>query len=159
MERPRTQSALVFDHLVLRTTTEEAAIDHLRQALNQGHSRGKKDDCQLPVASPGSIWIKTSAPFPMPASLSEARAKRSKGKAPSLKARPATSSPALAAKSKTPPSSRKPVAATWSVENKNHWKPNPRALPWAAVECPFGALEHGISSANGATHDSLGQPP
>ena len=47
----------------------------------------------------------------------------------------------------------------WSVENKNHWKPNPRALPWAAVECPFGALEHGISSANGATHDSLGQPP
>ena len=68
MERLMTQSALVFDHLVLRTTTEEAAIDHLRQALNQGHSRGKKDDCQLPVASPGSIWIKTSAPFPMPAS-------------------------------------------------------------------------------------------
>ena len=32
-----TKPALVTDHLVLRTATEEAEIDHLRQALNQGH--------------------------------------------------------------------------------------------------------------------------
>ena len=29
--------ALVADHLVVRTATEEAEIDHLRQVLNQGH--------------------------------------------------------------------------------------------------------------------------
>ena len=32
-----TKPALVVDHLVLRTATEEAEIDHLRQALNRGH--------------------------------------------------------------------------------------------------------------------------
>ena len=32
-----TKPALVADHLVLRTATEKAEIDHLRQALNQGH--------------------------------------------------------------------------------------------------------------------------
>lgn len=37
METLMTKPALVVDHLVLRTATEEAEIDHLRQALNQGH--------------------------------------------------------------------------------------------------------------------------
>ena len=32
-----TKPALVAEHLVLRTATEKAEIDHLRQALNQGH--------------------------------------------------------------------------------------------------------------------------
>jgi hypothetical protein len=35
----------------------------------------------------------------------------------------------------------------------------PRALPWAIVECPFGALEHDISSAKGAFHCSAGHRP
>ena len=37
MEALMTKSALIVDHLVLRTATEEAEIDHLRQALNKGH--------------------------------------------------------------------------------------------------------------------------
>jgi len=37
METLMTKPVLVVDHLVLRTATEEAEIDHLRQALNQGH--------------------------------------------------------------------------------------------------------------------------
>ena len=37
MEALMTNPALVVDHLVLRTATEESEIDHLRQALNQGH--------------------------------------------------------------------------------------------------------------------------
>jgi hypothetical protein len=37
METLMTKSALVVDHLALRTANEEAGIDHLRQALNQGH--------------------------------------------------------------------------------------------------------------------------
>ena len=37
MEALMTKPALVADHLVLRTATEKAEIDHLRQALNQGH--------------------------------------------------------------------------------------------------------------------------
>jgi hypothetical protein len=37
METLMTQSALVVDHLVLRTATEDAEIDLLRQALNEGH--------------------------------------------------------------------------------------------------------------------------
>jgi len=37
MESLMTKSALATDHLVLRTATEEAEIDHLRQILNQGH--------------------------------------------------------------------------------------------------------------------------
>ena len=37
METLMTQPALVGDHLVLRTATEESEIDHLRQTLNQGH--------------------------------------------------------------------------------------------------------------------------
>jgi hypothetical protein len=32
-----TKHALVVDHLVLRTATEQAEIDFLRQALNEGH--------------------------------------------------------------------------------------------------------------------------
>jgi hypothetical protein len=49
------------------------------------------------------------------------------------------------------------------------FNPSPGALPRATVDCPFGALEHDISSAKGATcipistngafHDSLGQRP
>ena len=37
METLMTKSALVVDHLVLRTATEDAEIDLLRQALNEGH--------------------------------------------------------------------------------------------------------------------------
>ena len=37
METLMTKSALVVDHLVPRTATEKAEIDHLRQARNQGH--------------------------------------------------------------------------------------------------------------------------
>jgi hypothetical protein len=37
MEKLMTQPALVGDHLVLRTATEEPEIDHLRQPLNEGH--------------------------------------------------------------------------------------------------------------------------
>ena len=37
METLMTRPALVGDHLVLRTATEEAEIDHLRQTLNEGH--------------------------------------------------------------------------------------------------------------------------
>ena len=37
METLMTQPALVGDHLVLRTATEEAEIDHLRQTFNEGH--------------------------------------------------------------------------------------------------------------------------
>ena len=37
METRMTQPVLVGDHLVLRTATEEAEIDQLRQTLNQGH--------------------------------------------------------------------------------------------------------------------------
>ena len=37
METLMTKSTLVVDHLVLRSATEEAEIDHLRQALIQGH--------------------------------------------------------------------------------------------------------------------------
>jgi len=37
MKALMTKPALVTDHLVLRTATEEAEIDHLRQILNQGH--------------------------------------------------------------------------------------------------------------------------
>ena len=37
METLLTKPALVADDLVLRTATEPAEIDHLRQALNQDH--------------------------------------------------------------------------------------------------------------------------
>ena len=37
MDALMTHPALVVDHLVLRTATEEAEIDHLRQTLNEGH--------------------------------------------------------------------------------------------------------------------------
>jgi len=37
MEALMSKSALVGDGLVLRTATEETEIDHLRQALNEGH--------------------------------------------------------------------------------------------------------------------------
>ena len=37
MEALMTKPALVTDHLVLRTASEEAEIAHLRQALNEGH--------------------------------------------------------------------------------------------------------------------------
>ncbi len=37
MEALQTKSPLVVDHLMLRTATADAEIDHLRQVLNQGH--------------------------------------------------------------------------------------------------------------------------
>jgi hypothetical protein len=40
-----TKPALVVDHLVLRTATEEAEIDILRQALNQGHYPKRENGC------------------------------------------------------------------------------------------------------------------
>ena len=46
----------------------------------------------------------------------------------------------------------------------NFFNSSPRALPWAVVGCPLGALElianqEFFFSANGATHASLGQRP
>ena len=37
LESRQTKPCLVADHIVLRTATEDAEINRLRQALNQGH--------------------------------------------------------------------------------------------------------------------------
>ena len=84
-----------------------------------GSATGKKTtDASSAATSPGSIWIRASAPFPARASSSGSPASGLKGKALRSKAKPASSSPASSEKERSAARLAQAIRGHWSVENR-----------------------------------------
>ena len=113
METLMTQPALVGDHLVLRTATEEAEIDHLRQTLNEGHYliRLARVDLDQDIS-----------PFPGARQLVRSTREWIGRKSDELKSEARYFITSLAREGRSAARLAQAIRGHGSVENRNHWK-------------------------------------
>ena len=113
METLMTQPALVGDHLVLRTATEEAEIHHLRQTLNEGHYliRLARVDLDQDIS-----------PFPGARQLVRSTREWIGRKSDELKSEARYFITSLDREGRSAARLAQAIRGHGSVENRNHWK-------------------------------------